>query len=51
MTALGLGLSGRLGLGPRGRGRPAPFLPTRLQHLAFWFDAEVSAYAGGTGAI
>jgi hypothetical protein len=48
MTALGLGLSGRLGLGPRGRGRPAPFLPTRLQDLAFWFDAEVSAYAGGT---
>jgi hypothetical protein len=47
MTILRLGLNGRLGLGPSGRRRPPPFLPARLQDLAFWFDAELSSYAGG----
>ena len=47
MTALRLGLSGRLGLSPSGRHRPSPFVPTRLPDLAFWFDAELSSYEGG----
>ncbi len=47
MTALRLGLSGRLGLSPLGRHRPSPFVPTRLPDLAFWFDAELSSYEGG----
>jgi len=47
MTALRLGLSERLRLSPSGRRRPPPFLPTRVPGLAFWYDAEVSSYAGG----
>ncbi len=47
MTVLRLGLSGRLRLTPSGRLRPPPFLPVRLPGLAFWYDAEVSSYAGG----
>ena len=30
-----------------GRHLPPPFLPPRLPGLAFWYDAEVSSYAGG----
>ncbi len=47
MTVLRLGLGERLRLGPRARRLPPPFLPTRLPGLAFWYDAEVSSYAGG----
>src|SRR5918994_1447416 len=48
MTVLGLRPTGRLRLSPGRRPLPAPFLPTRLPGLAFWYDAEVSGYAGGT---
>ena len=48
MSLLGLRPSGRLRLSPRRRPLPAPFLPTRLPGLAFWYDAEVSGYSGGT---
>ncbi len=47
MTVLRLGLSGRLSLNFPRRHLPPPFLPTRLPGLAFWYDAEVSSYAGG----
>jgi hypothetical protein len=47
MTVLGLRSSGRLRLGSTRRPLPAPFLPTRLPDLAFWYDAELSGYAGG----
>lgn len=48
MTVLGLRSTGRLRLSPGRRPLPAPFLPTRLSGLAFWYDAELSGYAGGT---
>ncbi len=48
MTVLRLGLSKGLHLSPAGRRRPPRFLPTRLPGLAFWYDSEVSSYAGGT---
>ena len=48
MTVLRLGLSGRLSLSSSGRRLPPPFLPTHLPGLAFWYDAEVGSYAGGT---
>jgi hypothetical protein len=48
MTVLGLRSSGRLRLSATHRPLPPPFLPTRLPGLAFWYDAEVSSYAGGT---
>jgi hypothetical protein len=47
MTILGLGLGERLRVSPSRRHLPSPFLPTRLPGLAFWYDAEVSSYAGG----
>ena len=47
MTALGLRSGGRLRLGSTRRSLPAPFLPTRLPDLAFWYDAELSGYTGG----
>ena len=48
MTALGLRTASRLRLSG-GRRRPASaFLPTRLSGLAFWYDAALSIYAGGT---
>ncbi|HEX6114101.1 MAG TPA: hypothetical protein VFZ10_17510 [Geminicoccaceae bacterium] len=48
MTVLGLRSSGRLRLSATHRSLPSPFLPRRLPDLAFWYDAEVSGYAGGT---
>ena len=48
MTVLGLRSTGRLRLSSGRRPLPAPFLPTRLPGLAFWYDVEVSDYAGGT---
>jgi hypothetical protein len=48
MTVLGLRSTGRLRLSSGRRPLSAPFLPTRLPGLAFWYDAEVSGYAGGT---
>ena len=48
MTALGLRTASRLRLSG-GRRRPASaFVPTRLSGLAFWYDAALSIYAGGT---
>jgi hypothetical protein len=48
VTALGLRTASRLRLSG-GRRRPAPaFVPTRLSGLAFWYDAVLSIYAGGT---
>jgi hypothetical protein len=47
MTVLGLRSSGRLRLSSTRRPLPAPFLPTRLPGLAFWYDAELSDYAAG----
>jgi hypothetical protein len=40
--------SSRLRLSPRRRSPPTRFLPPRLSGLAFWYDAALSAYAGGT---
>ena len=48
MTVLRLGLSKGLHLSPAGRRLPPRFLPTRLPGLAFWYNSEVSSYAGGT---
>ncbi len=48
MTVFRLGLSGRLRLSPMARRLPPPFLPPRLPGLAFWYDAEVSSYGGGS---
>jgi hypothetical protein len=48
VTALGLRTGSRLRLSG-GRRRPAPtFVPNRLAGLAFWYDAGLSSYAGGT---
>lgn len=47
MTALGLRASGRLRLTSGRRPLAAPFLPTRLPDLAFWYDAAVGDYADG----
>lgn len=47
MTVLRLGLGERLHVSPSRGHLPAPFLPTRLPGLAFWYDAEVSSYTGG----
>jgi hypothetical protein len=47
MTVLRLGLSKGLHLSPSDRRLPPPFLPIRLPGLTFWYDAEVSSYAGG----
>jgi len=48
MTVLGLRSIGRLRLSAGRRPLAAPFSPRRLPGLAFWYDAEVSGYAGGT---
>lgn len=48
MTALGLRTSGRLRLSAGRRTRAPTFAPTGLSGLAFWYDASLSTYAGGT---
>ena len=48
MTALGLRTAGRLRLSGGRRSRGPDFAPTRLSDLAFWYDAALSTYAGGT---
>ena len=49
MTAFRLRSASRLRLSPRRRRASAStFVPPRLTDLAFWYDATLSTYAGGT---
>lgn len=48
MTALGLRSGRQLRLSRRRRPRPTSFLPPRLPGLAFWYEARLSGYGGGT---
>ena len=48
MTALGLRTGSRLRLSGGRRHRESSFVPTRISGLAFWYDAALSTYAGGT---
>ena len=48
MTSLNLRTASHSRLSPRRRASASTFVPARLPGLAFWYDAALSTYAGGT---